>query len=168
MLISLTAGSLFANIYCSGNVSELGVFSYEFIDKMQGMNIDGESLFQYVLTERIKLWMLFFLLSFTSIAGIIHMGYVLLFGFMLGLTASAMVMTHGFMGMVYFFFLCLISQMLYFGAVMLGMYGGMRKRKNQAGLNVIVLLMLAALILLCLSAITETVLNLHFVKIFYK
>ena len=168
VFISLTAGSLFANIYCSENVSELGAFNYDYIEKMQSMNINGRDLFQYVLTERLKVWGLLFLLSFTSIAGLIHLGYILSFGFLLGLTCSTMVMIHGFMGTIYFFFLCLISQMLYLGAVMAGMYGGMQRKKSKTGGNRIIFLVLTALVLLCFSAFAETALNLYFVKIFYK
>ena len=41
MLAGLIAGSLFANIYCKENVSELGVFQFDFIEKMQRMNVQG-------------------------------------------------------------------------------------------------------------------------------
>lgn len=168
LLISLTAGSLFANIYCSDNVSELGVFNYEFIEKMQNMNIDGQKLFQYVLMERIKLWTLLFLLAFTSIGSVIYVMFILGFGFMMGLICSVMVMSHGFLGTIYFSFLCLISQMIYFAAVFVGMFAGIECRKQKKGGNRMIFLLFLSLVFLFFSACVETIFNLCFVKYFYK
>lgn len=168
LFISLIAGSLFANIYCSDNVSELGVFNYEFMEKMRSMNIDGRNLFQYILMERAKLWALLFLLAFTSIGSVIYILYILIFGFMIGLICSAMVMIYGFLGTIYFAFLCLISQVIYFGAVFVGMFAGIEYRRKRKGGNKLVFLLLLALFLLVLSAGAETMFNLSFIKYFYK
>lgn len=168
LFIGLIAGSLFANIYCSDNVSELGVFNYEFIEKMQNMNIESQKLFQYVLMERMKIWLLLFLLAFTGIGGLIYFAYILSFGFMLGLSCSTMVMIHGFMGTIYFSFLCLISQLIYFGAVMTGMFAGIGYHRRKGGFPNIILIVLTAVLLLVLSAFTETIFNLYFIKNFYN
>lgn len=164
LLVGLVAGSLFANIYCKDNVSELGVFSYDFMDKMQGMNIKGAELFRYVLMERLKFWGLFFLLSFSGIGMMLYFAYMAVFGFLMGITCSFMVMMHGAMGMVYFLVLCLISQMILLISVLVAMVVGIGQQKHQLSVRQMVLMALVSLLLLFLSALVETALNLNFMK----
>lgn len=166
VLAGLIAGSLFANIYCKENVSELGVFQFDFIEKMQRMNVQGGELFRYVLAERMKWWLAIGVLALTSVNAVIVFLYPLMFGFSTGTACSMMVMLYGIKGVLYFGYLCLIAQCFYYASVIIELYAGslMRSRRitTVKGMAVVVL----ALVLTGVGAALETGVYMSFARIF--
>ncbi|MCM1468322.1 MAG: hypothetical protein NC086_09250 [Alistipes sp.] len=124
ILAGLVAGSLFANIYCNDHVSELGVFQFDFIEKMQRMNVQGGDLFRYVLSVRLKWWLGIGVLALTSVNGVIVFLYPLAFGFSVGTVCSMTVMVYGIKGVLYFAYLCLAAQCFYLVSAVLELYAG--------------------------------------------
>lgn len=168
VLAGLIAGSLFANIYCNDNVSELGVFHFDFIEKMQSMNVQGSALFQYVLSERLKWWGIVGILALTSLNHLVMFFYPLVFGFMTGTACSMMVMVYGIRGVFYFGYLCLIAQSIYLLSAALEIYGGaMTKGFRISAVRGIVLAVLS-LVITGVGAAIETIVYMNFAQIFYQ
>lgn len=166
VLAGLIAGSLFANIYCKDNVGELGVFQFDFIEKMQNMNVRGGELFQYVLSQRLKWWIGIGVLALTSVNGVIMLLYPLIFGFSAGTACSMTVMVYGAKGVLYFGYLCLTAQSFYFVSAVLELYSGMLiKNRRITALRGIVFVVLS-LAATGAGAALETALNMSFAQIF--
>lgn len=168
IIFGLILGSLFANIYCSDDVCEMGVFNFDFMEKMSSIKLDFGELFTYVVKERAKAWLLIFLFSFSSFYLIMYYLYLMGFGFLLGLTCSTMVMLYGFNGTLYFFLLCLVSQLFYLAAALIGISSSaLYVRRKTKGRNV-VFSTFFAVVLLIFGAFCETLFTMLFVKNFYK
>ncbi len=168
VLAGLIAGSLFANIYCKDNVSELGVFHFDFIEKMQSMNVQSGALFQYVLAERLKLWGIVGILALTGLNFLVMFFYPLAFGFMTGTACSMLVMVYGMKGVFYFGYLCLIAQCIYFTSAALEIYGGaMAKGRKVTAVRGMVFAVLS-LVITGAGAAIETMIYMNFAQIFYR
>lgn len=166
VLAGLIAGSLFANIYCKENVSELGVFQFDFIEKMQRMNVQGGELFRYVLAERMKWWLAIGVLALTSVNTVIVFLYPLLFGFSTGTACSMMVMVYGIKGVLYFGYLCLIAQCFYYASVIFELYAGSETR-NRRGMTVKgIIFVVLSLVIIGVGAALETGVYISFARIF--
>lgn len=166
MLAGLIAGSLFANIYCKENVSELGVFQFDFIEKMQRMNVQGGELFRYVLSERMKWWLAIGVLALTSVNAVIVFIYPLMFGFSTGTACSMMVMVYGIKGVLYFGYLCLIAQCFYCASVLFELFAGswMRGRRGASAKGIAFVVL--SLVVIAVGAALETGLYMSFARIF--
>ncbi len=164
-LTGVITGSLFANIYCSDNVGEWGVFNYSFIEKMQGIDFDKKELFEYVMWERLKLWGVFFLLSFTKLRMILEPIFILFWGFFSGLTCSTTVMEFGLKGVLYYLLLALVAQLFLVMSIICAMqYGKFICRKNEFAGNA-PWLVFSVVFLLC-SVVSEVLFNINITKIF--
>lgn len=168
VLAGLIAGSLFANIYCNDNVSELGVFHLDFIEKMQSMNVQGGALFWYVLSERLKWWAVVGVLALTGLNHLVMIFYPLVFGFMTGTACSMLVMVYGMKGVFYFGYLCLIVQCIYFVSAVLEIFGGAVTKKVQGAAVRGIVFAVLSLVITGAGAAVETVLYMNFAQIFYQ
>lgn len=168
VLAGLITGSLFANIYCNDNVSELGVFQFDFIEKMQSMNVQGSALFQYVLTERLKLWGVVGILALTGLNRLVMILCPLAFGFMTGTACSMLVMVYGIKGVFYFGYLCLICQSIYLMSAAMELYGGAMTKGFRISAARGIVLAVLSLAVTGAGAVIETVIYMNFAQIFYQ
>lgn len=168
VLAGLIAGSLFANIYCNDNVSELGVFHFDFIEKMQSINVQGSALFQYVLGERLKWWGIVGILALTGLNSLVMIFYPLFFGFMTGTACSMLVMVYGIKGVFYFGYLCFIVQCIYFLSAAMELYGGAMTKGFRISAVRGVVLAILSLVITGAGAAIETVIYMNFAQIFYQ
>lgn len=166
ILAGLIAGSLFANIYCKDNVGELGVFQFDFIEKMQSMNVQSGELFQYVLLERLKWWLGIGVLALTSVNSVIMVLYPLVFGFSTGTACSMMVMVYGIKGVLYFGYLCLIAQCFYLASAVLELYAGALMRERRITTAKALFFVILSLIVTGVGAALETGIYISFARIF--
>lgn len=165
-LIGVIAGSLFANIYCSNNVGEWGVFNYSFIEKMQSIHLDAKVLFRYIIWERIKVLGLFFALSFTGMRNLFEKMFGIMWGFFSGVVCSIIIMGFGTKGIVYYFLMICVAQMLFAMSVICAMRYGKLVSAN-GNLSEKTKWIFVAAFFLVISVFSEVFFNINFTKIFY-
>lgn len=169
-ILGLISGSLFANLYYGAEISKLGVFDYSFIEKMQRLDLQFNSMFSYVATQRLKIWLLTTCLSLTFMGIIVYYGTVAVSGFLMGVLSSAIVAIHGIPGILYYLFLCMIPQIIFLVGMMIGIHNGIaiRQKKFREALFKSVLFYLMSLAVVAISCLAETVIYLNFASYFYK
>lgn len=165
-LFGLIAGSLFANIYCN-NVNEQGAVFNEFISRMGNISFNKNELLSYILQERIKILVIFIVLSFTSLAVLARTFFVLAMGMFWGYMCSSMVMVYGVFGIIMFMVICLIAQGIFVLAVFTGMNSGRIFRKNRLSNWKVIYWMLVSVVIMVLAAFIELYLNINFTKYYY-
>lgn len=156
----LLAGSLFANTFCNEDAGRLGAFNLSYIEKMQAMSIPLNGLFEYVLKERLKEFILICILSFTALSVMLIPLMSMGFGFVMGITCSMMVMVHGINGTLYFLVLCLLSHTIMFFSEIF-VVNGVRVRKVPLYFYIV-----SGLIAVGISAFLEAYIHLNFVRYF--
>ena len=159
-MAGLLAGSLFANAFCNEDAGRLGAFNLSYIEKMQGMNIPLGGLFEYVLKERLKEFILILILSFTALSVMLVPLMSIGFGFVMGITCSMMVMVHGINGTLYFLILCLLSHTIMFISEIF-VVNGVRMRRIPLYFYIV-----SGLLAVGISAFLEALIHLNFVRYF--
>lgn len=95
ILIAFLAGILLANLMGREEISNAGILNDYFIEKFKYTGVNGESLFFYILKERVPVMVLLFLLAFSSlgmISGILFLGWQ---GFSIGFMMSTAIAKYG-------------------------------------------------------------------------
>lgn len=127
-LLCFVLGIFGANLLSKGTGGAAGWNSY-WMESLRYQEIGGTELFYFIFGERIPLFFLFLLLSFTNLSVALGIAYVGWQGFCAGTLMSSAVMAYGIKGI----FLILVGMfphyifyfLLYFGYLWL-----MRERKN--------------------------------------
>lgn len=179
LVLGVILGSLYANICCTKNVGIQGVFDFNFIEKMQQMNISQKELFNYIIVQRIKLWLVLLVLTLSFIKGMVMYGYSIFTGFMAGIIGSGIVMSHGLKGVYIFAMVNVISQAILFGANVVliilviniqnsqSIYGNQNGKIKANKVITGMLWIILSLILVVLSAYLESVFNILVINNFY-
>lgn len=110
-MISFLLGIIFANWTGKNYIQNIGILSDYFINRYKHTEINGASLFLYVLEKRMAGIVLIGTLGITFWGIIILLGGVLWFGFSSGMFLSAATMKYGFKG-IFISLGCILPQYL--------------------------------------------------------
>lgn len=146
-IIGLIAGSLFANI--NTNVSGQGDFNLMFMEKLENMYVSYDVLLKYILMERGKTWILMGMLLFSGFHVAVFFAYIVFTFFMIGCSCSMFVMMYGVQGILVFFCMNLLSQMIFLTSVFL-LYTLKNVKKNK------ILIIFFAGMIFILSVVVES------------
>jgi hypothetical protein len=167
IILGLFLGSLFINIYYSKNIGIQKVFDYDFIEKMQRMNIDGKELFNYIFIQRLKIWVILLILSISFAGHMIPYLYSIAAGFMAGLTCSCIVMSHGLKGILIFAVVCMLPHIMVFFGNIIMIYTVINSQKRTISLVKMLPILMFSQFFILVSAFLESSFNLVFIANFY-
>lgn len=115
--VAIITGTVFTNFAGYDNVKQWGIFTEDFIARFLSVNASFADVLKYVLKERIKLFLIMFLMSLTPIRAKLSYlvcGYA---GFCVGMILSSLTMQYGARYLLLFFLAILCHMILYAVAI---------------------------------------------------
>lgn len=158
----LVAGSLITNLAGYNVVKTWGIFNSTFINRYSSVSIDFWSMWNYIFVNRLKLFTVIVVASFTAITYYVFAGYMFYIGLSSGMVLSAMTMQYGLKGVGVFAVSIFPHFILYVGSVVLIEIKALSVRQKQQKVKAdasMIIIITIALVMLFVGSLFETYIN---------